>query len=292
MTNPYEKQNILIIGGSRFVGPLLIQKLLSKGNKITIFNRGKIKSEYNKKVKFIRGDRNKDFSSIKNAYDIVIDMCSYNGSQTKKALNELNFDFFIHFSSAAVYKKPHALPLTELSPIGDWPLWSDYNKGKVECEEVLAKSGIKYASLRPVYVLGQKNYCDREHFIYSRIKNNEPFILPGNGEAKIQFVFAEEVAESIALIAEKRLIGAFNCAGDETATLVDLVKTMGKIVGREPILQFNPSADGENFDISEFPFANENLVVSNDKIKDLGVNFAPLFESLKWDYESHYYYQA
>ena len=47
---------ILIIGGSRFVGPLVVEKLLKKGHDVTIFNRGKIQSNYNK-VKFIQGKK-------------------------------------------------------------------------------------------------------------------------------------------------------------------------------------------------------------------------------------------
>ena len=47
---------ILIIGGSRFVGPLIVDKLVSKGHDVTLFNRGRIKSSY-KNIKFIQGDR-------------------------------------------------------------------------------------------------------------------------------------------------------------------------------------------------------------------------------------------
>ncbi|MDO8574951.1 MAG: NAD-dependent epimerase/dehydratase family protein [bacterium] len=292
---------ILLIGGSQFVGPYLVKLLLNHGYNLTIFNRGLLRSEYPTGTRFVKGDRNGGFN-LKERFDAVIDMCAYSGAQTENALRQLRFDFFLHFSTAAVYKKTIPLrgisrrekifPFTEESPLGDWQLWGDYNKGKVECEKILEKSGVKYASLRPVYILGPKNYCDREHFIYSRIRNNRPLVLPGDGKAIVQFVFAEEVAESIALIIEKHAVGtfkgAFNCAGDETITLIDLVKMMGKVVGREPILRFNPSADGENFNETEFPFANENVVISNNKIKELGVKFTPLLRGLKKDYESYY----
>ena len=86
--------NILIIGGSRFVGPLLVSKLLKKGHKITIFNRGKIKSSYEKEIKFIQGNRNDGFN-IKDNFNVVIDMCAYNGLHTEKAISELNFDFYL-----------------------------------------------------------------------------------------------------------------------------------------------------------------------------------------------------
>ncbi|MDO8561016.1 MAG: NAD-dependent epimerase/dehydratase family protein [bacterium] len=286
MTSP-DKQNILIIGGSRFVGPYLVELLLNRGHNLTIFNRGLIQLEYPAKARFVTGDRNRGYN-LKERFDTVIDMCAYSEAQTENAIRELRFDFFLHFSTAAVYKKPHLFPLTELSPVGDWPIWGNYGRGKAGCEKVLEESGIKYASFRPVYILGPKNYQNRERFIYTRIQNNRPLILPGDGQAKIQFVFAEEVAEAIAAIAEKRAVGAFNCAGDETITLIDLVKMMGKISGKDPVLRFNPPAAGKNFDKEEFPFANENMICDNSKIKALGLKFQPLFSGLKEDYESYY----
>ncbi|MBI2635303.1 MAG: NAD-dependent epimerase/dehydratase family protein [Parcubacteria group bacterium] len=290
-------QNILIIGGSYFVGPIIMDKLLKQGFELTVFNRGRVKTEYPAGVNFIRGDRNNGFN-ITEHFDAVIDMCSYTGKQTRQAIKELKFDLFIHMGTAAAYKKTvplrgisrmeKTLLLTEDSPLGDWPLWGDYNKGKVECEKVLKESGIKYAAMRPVYILGPHNYLPRESFIYSKIGKSEPIIIPGNGHALIQLVWANDVAESIIMLVEKKLAGAFNCAGDETITLVDLVKMMGKIAGQEPVLRFNPLTDGENFNDAEFPFANENFIVSNEKLKSVDMVFAPLENFLREDYENYY----
>ena len=278
--------NILIIGGSRFVGPLVVKKLLENKHDITIFNRAKIQSNYNK-VKFIQGDRRNGFN-IKDKFDIVIDTCAYKGEHTKRALEELSFDYYLNFSTAAVYKKTDKFPLTEESEIGDWPLWGEYNKGKVECEKILKENKVKYANLRPVYILGKNNYIDREKFIYSKIKNNFPVILPGNGKAKVQFVFAEDVANSIVLLAEKKIQGNFNCCGNEIVTLREFVEMMAKVIGINLEIKFNPDVDGEKFDEKEFPFANENFYCTNDKLKKLGINFTHLFEGLKENYENYY----
>ncbi|MFH1785797.1 MAG: NAD-dependent epimerase/dehydratase family protein [Candidatus Micrarchaeota archaeon] len=277
--------DILIIGGSRFVGPFLVKLLVEKKHNVTLFNRGLIQSDYDQ-VLFIKGDRNGGFQ-IDQKFQVVIDMCAYDGMQTKTALTQLDFDFFIHFGTAAAYRKSNFI-LTEESPLGDWPLWGEYNRGKVECENVLAAGNINFASIRPVYILGPKNYSDREHFIYNKIRSSEPLILPGDGNATVQFVFANDVANCMALLAEKRAKGCFNCVGDEKITLRNLVNGMGKIVGKKPILKFNPDNDGENFDRSEFPFANENFICSNAKFKSFGVNFTPLFKGLKEDYENYY----
>jgi len=278
---------VLVIGGSRFVGPYIISKLLKKGHSVTVFNRGIIQSKYLKKVTFIKGNRDKSFS-INKHFDVVIDTCAYKGEQTDRLIKELKFNFLVHFSTIAAYKKTEIIPLTERSQIGLWPMWGDYNKGKVECEQVLRKSRIKYAIIRPTYILGPNNYCDRENFIYSRIKKGEPLVLPGNGQCVAHFVFANDVAESIIALAEKKVQGAFNCCGDELITIKGIVEEMGKIIGKKPIIKFNPKTDGVGWNDNEFPFANENLIGTNDKLKKLRVKFTPLVKGLKQDYEEYY----
>lgn len=279
--------DIFIIGGSRFVGPLLIEELLKNGHSITVFNRGQIKDTYEEGIVFVQGDREKGFN-VKQHFDVVIDMCAYTGEQTKAALDQLSCDFFINFGSAASYKKTGIFPLTEESLIGEWPVWGDYNKGKVECEEVLQKSDIKFASIRPVYLLGPHNYCDRENFIYSHIKHGQDILIPGNGEAVIQFAFSRDIVKIITMLAEKQLQGAFNCAGDTLITLNGLVEYMGQLVGRDVQVKYNHLTDGDNFNEEEFPFANANFICSNEKLKRLGISFTPLLEGLKEDYFSYY----
>lgn len=278
---------ILIIGGSRFVGPHLIALLLEHKHELTVFNRGTIDYKYPKGVRFVKGEREKGFG-LKEKFNAVIDTCAYIGSQTSGAIKELKFDYFLNFGTVASYAKTEIFPLTEESPIGDWPSFGEYNKGKVECEQVLEESRIKHCTFRPVYILGPKNYCDRENFIYSRIKQGKPLTLPGNGLGIAQFVFVDEVAEAITMLVEKKPLGAFNVAGDQMISIVGLVEEMGKIVGKKPIIEFNPDAIGLDFKEEEFPFDNESLIVSNDKIKELGMEFVPLIDGLRRDYENYY----
>ena len=279
---------IFIIGGSRFVGPLLIEQCTRRAHTVTVFNRGLIQSTYPKGVRFVAGDRSNGFQGIVEHFDVVIDTSAYAGNQTAKAMKELDFDFFIHFSTAAVYRKTEMFPLVESSELGEWPLWGNYNRGKIECENVLAARGTTCASLRPVYILGPRNYVDREHFIYSRIRSGREIILPGNGEAIAQFVFADEVARSLVYLAENKIAGAFNCAGDNGITLRGLVREMAKIAGKEAIIGFNPRADGAGHRLNEFPFANEHFFCSNEKLRSLGLSFIPLIEGLQRDYDAYY----
>jgi nucleoside-diphosphate-sugar epimerase len=278
---------ILVIGGSRFVGPLLIKKLVTNKHNVTVFNRGTIQTEYPTGVTYIKGDRDQGFN-IKDHFDAVIDTCAYNGKQTKQALDGLSFAYFLHFGTVASYKEPKIFPLAEDDAQGNWPFMGDYNKGKAECEVELQRSGKKYATIRPDYILGAANYINRENFIYSRINDGVPLLLPGNGQALLEFVTAQDVADIIAMLTEKQISGAYNCSGDEIITLKNLVEYMATLVGKKPIIQYNPAADGANHNEDEFPFANENLITTNQKLKDLGFKFTPLLNGLKADFDSYY----
>jgi nucleoside-diphosphate-sugar epimerase len=280
--------NILIIGGSRFVGVHVVALLLKHKHSITVFNRGLVSSEYPSEVRFIKGDRHDSFG-IKDHFDAVIDMCAYEGKDTEFALQQLEFDYFLQFSSVAVYKRTNVFPISEEAALGGWTS-SEYDQGKYSCEQVLAADRRAHGIIRPVYILGQKNYCDRERFIYSHIINQIPLILPGDGRGMTQFVFADEVARSIVALVEGKISGAFNISGNEIMTLTGLVEMMGDIVGEKPIITFNPDAIGTNYKEEEFPFDNDTLIVSNEKIKQSGIEFIPLQDGLRSDFENWYKY--
>jgi dTDP-glucose 4,6-dehydratase len=269
------------------VGPIVLKKLTQRGHKVTVFNRGQHKTEYGDGVEFVRGDRHQGFK-LKQHFDVVIDMVASKGEDTKRALADLSFDFFVHMSSVAVYEKSELFPLTEDAPSGDWPIFGGYNAGKVACERMLEASGIKYAAIRPTYVLGPANYADRENFIYSHVREGKTLVLPGDGQALMQFVFAVDVAEAFAAVSEAKAFGAFNLVGDEQITGKGLVEAMATLVGKPAKIVYNPATNGEDFDEDEFPFANENLVCTNDRIKQLGVKLTPLLAGLKSDYDSYY----
>ena len=74
--------NIAILGGSKFIGPHLIEALHTAGHEITIFNRNKTnpKITYPIGSRIIIGDRNKvdDIMSLFSSYyDVVFDLSGF-----------------------------------------------------------------------------------------------------------------------------------------------------------------------------------------------------------------------
>src|SRR6266568_5715528 len=79
---PQSEMRILIIGGTRFIGPRVAERLITGGHEVTLFHRGQTEAEFPGPVNHICGDRRdlpnftSQFKTI--APDVVLDMICYN----------------------------------------------------------------------------------------------------------------------------------------------------------------------------------------------------------------------
>jgi nucleoside-diphosphate-sugar epimerase len=276
-------KKVLIIGGNRFLGPAIIQNLLKENCDITIFNRG---NNYGyhvpENVKEIIGDRKekKDLQQLrKKNYDFIYDMCCFDKNDAISLLDTINPQAHIIFlSSAAVYKKPIVFPLYEESMLGAWDSFGNYGLNKLAAEiayiTYIKKHKLKLTVFRPVYLLGNKNYFDRENYYFSRIVKGLPILVPGNGNALIQFAFLQETATAFATIPfmQKDQIEVLNIGGDEYISVADIVTLCSRVVGRPAkIINVHMSKfhlEETMFYDNLYPFPNLNFIVSNKKIKE------------------------
>src|SRR4051794_12992179 len=66
--------DILVLGGTGFIGPHLVRYAVSRGQKVTIFTRGRHDAELPADVIRLQGDRNGQLDSLKGKkWDVVID---------------------------------------------------------------------------------------------------------------------------------------------------------------------------------------------------------------------------
>ena len=66
--------NILIIGGTGFIGPPMVEYALARGHKVSVLNRNRKGDVFEGKVEQLIGDLNADVSVLKGrSFDVVID---------------------------------------------------------------------------------------------------------------------------------------------------------------------------------------------------------------------------
>ncbi len=102
--------NILILGGTSFIGPQQIAYALQRGHSISIFTRGKtqptIQKQVFKQVEHLTGDRENDLEALKGRkWDAVIDNSGRRVKWTKDTAQLLkdNVGLYLYTSSTGVY---------------------------------------------------------------------------------------------------------------------------------------------------------------------------------------------
>src|SRR3954452_7150763 len=69
---------ILVIGGGVFLGAAIVDSVLARGHVLTVFNRGRSRTDWPKGVEAIIGDRGSDLRLLPGrAFDAAIDTCGY-----------------------------------------------------------------------------------------------------------------------------------------------------------------------------------------------------------------------
>jgi nucleoside-diphosphate-sugar epimerase len=262
---------VLVMGGSRFMGPRVVEALDAGGHDVTVFNRGTRPPSGPPGVVHIQGDRN-DPAALRvlrgRRLDAVVDMSAYLRSQTELLLDVLgSVAVWVHISSGAVYQPSAVLPWPESTPYGPWVLWGSYGIEKLGCEIALRgrrDPALATTALRFPFVLGPANYAPREEFIFNRLLDGAAILLPGDGRAVIQFVSSRQVGATVARAVELSGAGwrAYNIANPGFASLGGLVSLCAGVVGAEARIRHVPMPEGPfNTQDNVFPFPNENYVL-------------------------------
>lgn len=125
--------NLLIIGGTRFLGRHLVDAALARGDRLTLFNRGQSPAAVPDGVAVLQGDRQADLSALaasaRGPWDAVIDTCGYLPGDVVRMAEVLDARVgrYVFISSVSACASS-ALPTAEDAPLGSLdaptPPWS------------------------------------------------------------------------------------------------------------------------------------------------------------------------
>src|SRR5581483_4901183 len=167
---------VLVIGGTLFIGRLLVEELVKGGHDVTILHR-KPKHDFGKRVDNIMADRN-DAEAMKealstrrfevvfdNVYDWTRGTTAAQVEATVRACGD-RISRYIFMSSVAAYGD--GLNHTESDPLAPDYHTDPYVRHKATTERMLfrmhAQSGFPVVTFRPPYVYGPRNPFYREQF--------------------------------------------------------------------------------------------------------------------------------
>lgn len=241
---------VLVIGGTLFIGKLLVEELLKGGHDIAVLHR-KPKHDLGKRVENMMADRN-DAASLAEAlsgrrFDVVFDnvydwergTTAAQVEATVRACGD-RISRYIFLSSVAAYGD--GLNHKESDPLAPDYHPEPYVSHKATTERLLfrmhAQSGFPVVTFRPPFVYGQGNPFYREQFFWDRLRAGRPIIIPGDGHRLMQFTYVHDLVQAmVRSMVDARAVGeAFNIADPKPLTQVEFVEKLAKAANVEPAL--------------------------------------------------------
>ncbi|QEY33370.1 NAD-dependent epimerase/dehydratase family protein [Synechococcus sp. RSCCF101] len=226
---------ILLMGGTRFIGVPLIPRLLEQGHSLTVFTRGR--QPVPAGVEHVKGDRSQadDLDQLRGRrFDVVIDSSGRRQEETEAVIDRTGppAHRLVYVSSAGVYADTGIHPLDETSPLDP----ASRHAGKAETEVWLRREAIPFTSFRPTYIVGPGNYNPIEGWFFDRISHGRPVPVPGTGETITQLGHVEDLAEAMArcLEVDASTNRIYNCSGRRGITFNALIDAAAAACGRDP----------------------------------------------------------
>jgi 2'-hydroxyisoflavone reductase len=303
-----KKLNILILGGTSFLGPHQIAYALERGHSISTFTRGKTKptiyTDLFQNVEQLIGDREDNLTALHNRkWDAVIDNSGRRVEWTKKtaALLKDSCELYLYTSSTGVYYPylgsdiKEDTELVRASPDGvegEEKIEYDYGVMKANSElETIKQFGVDRSIIvRPTYMIGPADKTDRFIHWPIRLSRGGEVMVPGKEKDPVQYMDVRDVAEWMIRLIEDKKAGTYNAVGpkedqsmysfvEEAKTAFDVPTSFVKIDDYAFLKKHNvhyivpwimPTGNNQG-----------SAKISNQKAKENGLTFRPLKTTMK-----------
>jgi 2'-hydroxyisoflavone reductase len=218
--------DVLILGGTGFLGRHLVEAALGSGHRVTLFNRGIKAPDLFPQVETIEGDREVDLSALSGRrWDATIDTCGYVPRVVRASAKTLAnaVDHYTFVSSISVYPDDIVPGADEESPVQELPdptveevTGETYGGLKALCERAVEEEMPgRVLSVRPGLISGPHDPTDRFTYWPRRIAAGGEVLAPDPPERGVQFIDVRDLATWIVEMAAKRRTGTFNATGPD-----------------------------------------------------------------------------
>jgi len=246
---------ILLIGGTKFVGPYVTRLLVQEGHEVTLLTRGKANVDLPPDVKRLVGDR-RDLSLFLDEFkqlspDVVLDMIPMRQEDARSLMHTFRGigGRVIGLSSIDVYLAFGRIKYTELGPIQPVPLSEeaelrhtkephglDYDKTGIE-QEIMGDSDLPGTILRLPGIHGPLDPLHRLYPYLKRMDDRRSAILINRDVSRWRFSrgYVENVAAAIVLaVTDDRSKGRiYNVAEPEAFSEKEWISAIGNVMGWE-----------------------------------------------------------
>ena len=297
--------DLLILGGTGFLGRYLVKAALGDGHRPTLFNRGLSEPGLFPEVEKLEGDRDGDLSALRGRrWDAVIDTCGYVprvvGASARILADAV--DHYTFISSISVYSDDIALGADEGAQVRELPdptieevTGETYGGLKALCERAVEETMPgRVLNVRPGLISGPHDPTDRFTYWPRRVAADGEVLAPDHEERKVQYIDVRDLASWIVKMLEERRTGTFNAAGpDYELRMGRLLEECEVVAGAEPVWVSEDFLEKKGVEpFTELPLWVPRkyaamLAVDCSKAIEAGFAFRPLSETIEdvldWD---------
>jgi 2'-hydroxyisoflavone reductase len=240
------KFRLLVLGGTGFIGPHIVEAALAKNWEVTLFNRGKTRPELFPDVEKLQGDRDGKLDALKGRdWDAVIDNSGYVPRIVKDSATLLadHVQQYVFVSSISAYDESiyGKRGIVETDKVATMPdptverVMEFYGALKALCEQA-AEAALpgRVTNVRPGYIVGPGDPTDRFTYWPLRVERGGELVAPGTPNDPIQYIDARDLAAWIINAVEQKHVGVYNLCGPvEPTTIGALLQTCIEVTGNK-----------------------------------------------------------
>ena len=296
--------DILIIGGTQFLGRALVEAAVESGHSVTMFNRGKTNPGAYPDIETIIGDRETDLDRLAGRrWDAVVDTCGYVPRVVRLSAEALadkvgHYSFISSISVYPIEGAPNRDEAAELLPLVDdavEEITNDaYGPLKTACENVVLDAYPGSASIiRSGLIVGPHDPTNRFTYWVSRTARGGDAIAPPAGQP-LQFVDVRDIADFTLHCAGAGIAGIYNVTGPAQRLTVGQLLTAAKAT-LDSDVEFRQVSDAflqerEVGEWMELPLwmdgehAEQFMTFNIDRALNAGLRFRPLETTIRDTY--------
>ncbi len=289
---PIANQNVLVVGGTRFMGIQLVRQLLAHGNHVTIATRGKqadpFGSRINRIILDLENPKSVEVALIGKQFDVVFNNLAYCSDYVDRVLKNVVCNKYIQLSSVAVYS-PDQMDIKE-SRFNSQSLkhkWCDnkstYYEGKRQSEATVTQI---YSHIPSVIVrLPVATKTEKLYYYCKNIIQEKPMNIK-NIDLRFTLIRDTEVGEFLPWIANQKFTGCINLSSEYSVSIKEIITYIESKTNKKAIIKVG---EGE-----AAPFSldsKDSFSLNMDKAKMLGYKTSNLDEWL-WSLIDEYIERA
>ncbi|MDH5309867.1 MAG: epimerase [Gammaproteobacteria bacterium] len=296
--------DILVLGGTGFIGPHDINYAKSRGHRITMFNRGQTAPGLFPNVETLLGDRDGQLDALKGRdWDAVIDNSGFYPRHARLSAELLHghVDTYMFVSSISAYGDSLTVEHDEFSAPAatmddpndesESPYGPSYGARKALCEQEITRVfGDNAIHVRPGIITGVGDPTERlRHWLRRMLAGHEILVPEADENLPVQYIDAVDMTAWMVRLLEDGGSGPYNAVGaEEPYRARPLLETIRDALGSSSALTWVDwewlSAQVDEvpgyapwYGVGPMPF----MQVNNDRALATGLTFRPIGDTAR-----------